>query len=277
MSSFYELLRKSCETRNTLVCVGLDPDLRKLPESVRREKKPVYEFNRQIIDATAPFVAAFKPQIAYYSAIGAEDQLEQTIVYIKSRYPDIPIILDAKRGDIGSTADMYAIEAFDRYMADAVTVNPYMGGDTLEPFTKYANKGVIVLCRTSNPGSGDLQELECSREKLYETVARLASTVWNNNNNIGLVVGATYPKVIGDVRAIVGDMPLLVPGIGAQGGDLEKVVDHGLDEDKRGLLINVSRSVIYASSGDDFAEAASKEVGLLRDQINDFRKSAVLN
>ena len=277
MSSFYDLLGRSCETRNSLVCVGLDPDLRKLPESVRREKKPIYEFNRQIVDATATFAAAFKPQIAYYSAIGAEDQLEQTIVYIKSRYPDIPIILDAKRGDIGSTADMYAIEAFDRYMADAVTVNPYMGGDTLEPFTKYANKGVIVLCRTSNPGSGDLQELECSGEKLYKTVARLASTVWNTNNNVGLVVGATYPEVLGDVRAIVGDMPLLVPGVGAQGGDLEKVLDVGLDEGQSGLLVNVSRSVIYASSGDDFAEAASKQAGFLCGQINDFRKSAVIN
>ncbi len=272
MSSFYELLRNSCRSRNSLVCVGLDPDLRKLPESVKGEKKPVFEFNKQIIDATAHYACAYKPQIAYYSAIGAEDQLEQTIVYIKSEHPDMPVILDAKRGDIGSTADMYAIEAFDRYMADAVTVNPYMGGDTLAPFTKYADKGVIVLCRTSNPGSGELQELECSGGKLYETVARLASTAWNENNNIGLVIGATYPKVLGDVREIVGDMPLLVPGIGAQGGDLEKVLDYGLDRDQTGLLINVSRSVIYASSGDDFAEAAGREAGMLRKKINDFRK-----
>lgn len=271
MSLFYQSLNNRWRDRQSLVCVGLDPDLRKIPECVGGSEKPLLEFNKQIVDATAPYVCSFKPQIAYYAAIGAEDQLEETIQYIKSNYPDIPVILDAKRGDIGSTADMYAIEAFDRYMADAVTVNPYMGGDTILPFSKYQDKGVILLCRTSNPGSGDLQELIGGDLPIYQQVASLAANRWNENNNVGLVVGATYPEVLAEVRQIVGSMPILVPGIGAQGGDLAGVLSKGLDNRGLGLAINVSRSVIYASDGEDFAEAAGAEAQRLRDEINQYR------
>ena len=269
MSQFYQSLQNRWRESRTLVCVGLDPDLRKLPSCLLDEDKPILQFNQAIVDATASYVCAFKPQIAYYAAVGAEDQLELTIQYIKSRYPEIPVILDAKRNDIGSTAQMYAIEAFDRYMADAVTVNPYMGGDTLEPFTTYEDKGVVVLCRTSNPGSGELQDVETEDGKLYEVVARNAAEKWNVNNNVALVTGATYPSVIGRIRDIVGEMPLLVPGVGAQGGDLEQVLGFGLDRNNEGLVINVSRSVIYASDGDDFAEAAGFEAQLLNNNIQE--------
>lgn len=267
MSQFYQSLEQSWRQKRSFVCVGLDPDLRKLPAVLQDADMPILQFNQAIIDATADHVCAYKPQIAYYAAVGAEDQLEQTIQYIKRHYPDIPVILDAKRNDIGATAQMYAIEAFDRYMADAVTVNPYMGGDTIHPFTEYADRGVVVLCRTSNPGSGDLQALSTDAGLLYETVARRAAQDWNKNNNVALVVGATYPEVLTEVREIVGDMPLLVPGIGAQGGDLQRVIQCGLNSNNEGLLINVSRSVIYASDGEDYAEAASAEVERLNQQI----------
>ena len=268
MSIFYQSLEQRWRDTGSMVCVGLDPDLRKLPKSLREEELPIFKFNQAIIDATAGLVCAYKPQIAYYAAVGAEDQLEQTIQYIKKHYPDIPVILDAKRNDIGATAQMYAIEAFDRYMADAVTVNPYMGGDTLQPFTEYQDRGVIVLCRTSNQGSGEFQELSTGQGLLFEIVAKRAAVDWNGNHNIALVVGATYPEVLARVRSIVGDMPLLVPGIRAQGGDLESVIQCGLNSNNEGLLINVSRSVIYASDGDDFAQAAAQEVRKLNQQIS---------
>ena len=190
---FIEKLRSAWVTNNSLLCVGLDPDLKKFPQVVRNSPHPIFEFNRKIIDATSDLVCAFKPQIAYYSAQQAEDQLLMTIDYIRNKYPNLPIILDAKRNDIGSTAEMYATEAFDRYGADAVTVSPYLGKDSLEPFLKRKDKGVIVLCRTSNPGAGDLQDLICDGKKLYEVVAQKCASEWNQNKNILLVVGATYP------------------------------------------------------------------------------------
>ncbi len=268
---FQEKLRHAWRKQNSLLCVGLDPDPAKLP-GVLTGGHTLFEFNRRIIDATAKWSCAFKPQIAYYAAVGAENQLEMTIRYIVDNYPDIPVILDAKRGDIGATAEMYAREAFDRYGADAVTVNPYMGGDTLQPYLDRTDRGVIVLCRTSNPGSGDIQGLEFDRESVALRVAKMAATDWNKNSNMGLVVGATYPEQIKIIRDVIGDMPMLIPGIGAQGGDLQKVLKAGLDRAGTGLMINASRSIIYASNGSDFAEAAAKEAQTLCNQINSIRE-----
>ncbi len=268
--SFIQKLETAWQKTNSLVCVGLDPDLNKLPACVRQAENPLFEFNRQIIDQTAQFCCCFKPQIAYYSAVAAEDQLQQTIAYIKEHHPYHPVILDAKRGDIGATADMYAVEAFSRYAADAVTVNPYMGGDTLQPFLDYADKGVVVLCRTSNAGSAEFQALDCGGISLAHQVAR-HSLKWNRNNNIMLVTGATYPAEIAEIREIVGDMPLLVPGVGAQGGGLRAVLENGLTEDKTGLMINSSRGIIYAGDGDDFAFGAGDAAHRLSAEINAIR------
>jgi orotidine-5'-phosphate decarboxylase len=232
---------------------------------------PIFEFNRGVIDSTHDLVCAYKPQIAYYSAFGAEHELELTIEHIHNNYPDIPVILDAKRGDIGATAKMYAMEAFDRYRADAVTVNPYMGGDTLAPFIDRKDKGVIILCRTSNPGAVDIQDIESNNEKIYRIITRLASQEWNYNNNIMLVVGATYPAELAEVRAIAGDIPLLVPGIGAQGGDVERAVKNGITGDKTGMVINSSRGIIFAGSGKSYTDAVRRAAVALRDEINRYR------
>ena len=259
MTTFNEKLQAAWAKSRSLVCVGLDPEKKRLPERLFNRPDAIFAFNKAIIDATHDIVCAYKPQFAHYAAIAAEDQLAATIDYIHDRYPHVPVILDAKRGDVGSTAEFYAVEAFERYRADAVTVNPYLGGDSIAPFTKYADKGVILLCRTSNPGGADLQEQMIDGEPLeplYLRVAKLAANEWNGNKNLSLVVGATVPQVIADVRRVVGDMPLLVPGVGAQGGDLRATVAVGRDSSGAGLVINASRSVIYASSGDDFAQAA---------------------
>lgn len=269
--NFIEKLESAQVKNNSLLCVGLDPALERLPQSCRNSTNPFLVFNRALIDATADLVCAYKPQIAHYAACSAEAELLATIHYIKDNYPHIPVILDAKRGDIGSTAEKYALEAFERYQADAVTVNPYLGGDSLAPFLDYADKGVVILCRTSNPGGADLQGLEIDGEALYLKLARLAAVSWNKNRNILLVVGATWPAELAKVREIVGDIPLLVPGIGAQGGDLEAVLKAGLDQRGRGLVINSSRGIIYAGSGDDFAASARQASLELRDAINSFR------
>jgi orotidine-5'-phosphate decarboxylase len=269
--TFIEQLEQAWATQGSLLCVGLDPALEKLPARVREQERPLLAFNKAIIDATAEFVCAFKPQFAYYAALGAEAELEDTITYIHDTYPAVPVILDAKRGDIGTTAEMYAREAFERYRADAVTVNPYMGGDTLQPFLKHADKGTIILCRTSNPGGTDLQNFESNGTKLYQHVAEKAASEWNANGNALLVVGATYPRELGEVRAIVGDMPLLVPGIGAQGGDVEQCVANGKTADGTGMLINSSRGIIHAGKGADFADAAAHAARTLRDEINRHR------
>lgn len=251
-----------------MLCVGLDPDPSKMPAGLASDPEGVFEFCASIVDATAHAVCAFKPQIAYFAALGAEDQLERLCAHIRSRHPQVVLILDAKRGDIGPTAERYAEEAFVRYGADAVTVNPYLGTDSLEPFLAHDGKGVIVLCRTSNPGSGDLQSLVVDGEPLYERVARMAHDRWSALGEVALVVGATYPAELAAVRAIVGDMPLLVPGIGAQGGDVEATVRAGRDRRGFGMMINSSRAILYASSGDDYAKAAREAAETTRAQIN---------
>ncbi|WP_028581583.1 orotidine-5'-phosphate decarboxylase [Desulfogranum japonicum] len=269
---FNKKLKAIWQQNNSLVCVGLDPDLSRFPEQLKNISESIFHFNKAIIDATHDLVCAFKPQIAYFSAVSAEKQLEQTIDYIKKFYPHIPVILDAKRGDIGSTAQKYAIEAFERYGVDAVTVNPYLGRDSVEPFLSYKDRGTILLCRTSNPGAGDVQDLEIDGEPLYKRIAQVASKHWNTNKNCLLVVGATWPSQMLEIRKIVGDMPLLVPGVGAQGGDVEAMVKSGQTNDGTGMIISSSRSVLYASSGGDFAEAARAVALELRDEINRYRK-----
>jgi orotidine-5'-phosphate decarboxylase len=261
----------ACWTRSdSLVCVGLDPEIERFPQQVAAQPSPIFQFNKAIIDATADLVCAYKPQFAHYAAYEAEDQLERTIDYIHRSYPGIPVILDSKRADIGNTAERYAIEAFERYGADAVTVNPYLGGDSLEPFLRHEDRGVIVLCRTSNPGARDLQDLELGAggRRLYHVVADLAATRWNTRGNCLLVVGATYPQELAEIRRIVGDMPLLVPGVGAQGGDVAQVVRCGQTAAGTGLIVSSARGILYASCGEDFAAAARLATLALRDQIN---------
>jgi len=270
---FVQRLERAWSTGQTLLCVGLDPDPARLPQHLAEADYPMFEFGRAIVDATADLVCAFKPQIAYYAAARAEDQLEMTIAHIRRRHPGIPVILDAKRGDIGSTAEMYAREAFERYQADAVTVNPYLGLDALAPFLEFSDKGVIVLCRTSNPGARDVQDIESKGRKLYQIIAEKAARDWNAKGNVLLVVGATYPEELAQIRASVGDMPILVPGVGAQGGDVAAVVANGATADGTGLIISASRAVLYAGSGADYAQAARSAAQKLRDEINLCRKT----
>jgi orotidine-5'-phosphate decarboxylase len=273
MSAFITQLERCWDRNDSLVCVGLDPEIERFPAHVAESASPIFQFNKAIIDATADLVCAYKPQFAHYAAYEAEDQLERSIDYIHRNYPDIPVILDSKRGDVGNTAERYAIEGFERYHADAVTVNPYLGGDALEPFLKYEDKGVIVLCRTSNPGAVDLQDVEVGGRRLFHIVADLAANRWNSRGNCLLVVGATYPRELAEVREIVGKMPLLVPGVGAQGGDVAQAVQNGQTADGRGLIISSSRGILYASSGEDFATAARAATEKLRDQINASRSN----
>jgi len=269
--TFIKQLAAAWQKNNSLLCVGLDPDPAKFPAHLRGRDDAIFGFCADIVDATANLVCAFKPQIAYFAARRAEDQLEALIAHIHEKHPGIPVILDAKRGDIGSTAEQYAVEAFERYQADAVTVNPYMGRDSVEPYLAYSDKGVILLCRTSNPGGSDLQFLETNGEKLYERVARLASHEWNTSGQISLVVGATFPAEIARVRAIVGEVPLLVPGIGAQGGDIEATVKAGRTANATGLMINSSRAILYAGKDEGFAAAARQVARETRDTINQYR------
>lgn len=269
--TFIQKLEQAWERSRSLVCVGLDPDLGRLPKHLPRNAQGVLAFHRAIIDATHDLVCAYKPQIAYFAAEGMEGTLAATIDYIRERAPQVPVILDAKRGDIGSTAEQYAREAFERYRADAVTVNPYMGGDTLEPFLRHADRGVVILCRTSNPGAGDFQDLDVNGRPLFEIVAERAATQWNSAGNCLLVVGATWPRQLARVRAIVGDMPLLVPGVGTQGGDVEKLVRAGRTSAGAGLLINSSRAILYASREADFATAARAATLDLQQLINRHR------
>jgi orotidine-5'-phosphate decarboxylase len=275
--SFIDKLKNAWEASGSMVCVGLDPQLDRLPACVRSENKPFLEFNKRIIDATAEHACSYKPQFAYYAAENRLDELLETMAYLRSAAPGCVAILDSKRGDIGSTADQYAREAFEVYGADAVTVNPYMGGDTLIPFTKYADKGVIVLCKTSNPGSAELQDLQLEKgHPLYMEVARKAADSWNGNENLALVVGATYPSELARIREVIGDIPLLVPGIGAQGGDLEATLKAGLTKAGWGLMINSSRGILYASDGDDFAEAAGKAACDLKEACR-IQRDLILN
>ena len=269
--TFYEKIAAAWAKNNSLVCVGLDPDFNKLPECVKGGKNPLFDFNKAIIDATKDYVCAYKPQAAYYAGQDRDEDLQMTMDYLAETAPEIPVILDVKRGDIGSTAEMYAKEAFERYHADAVTVNPYMGFDTLKPFLDHADKGVIILCRTSNPNSGDLQNLVTDGYMLYEHVAMLVRDRWNYNKNAALVIGATYPEELKKIRTLCPELPFLVPGVGAQGGDVQKVIANGATADKTGLIINSSRGIIYASKGEDFAEKAGAAAKELRDLINSYR------
>ena len=271
--TFTTKLANATRQHDSLLCVGLDPDIARFPGVLQGRSDAVFEFCRAIIDATASFACAFKPQIAYFAALAAEDQLQAICDYLNHNYPDIPIVLDAKRGDIGATAEQYAREAFERYKADAVTVNPYMGFDSIEPYLQWNEKGVIVLCRTSNPGGSDLQALQVDGQPLYQHVARLVAQQWNRNGQCALVVGATFPQEIAEVRKIVGEMPLLVPGIGAQGGDIEATVLAGQTRDGMGMMINSSRAILYAKQvdGEGFADAAARVARETRDAINAYR------
>src|ERR1700730_13626041 len=273
MSAFIDNLAGGWERSNSLVCVGLDPEIERFPRHIAAQPSPIFQFNKAIIDATADLVCAYKPQFAHYAAYEAEDQLERTIEYVHRSYPGIPVILDSKRGDVGNTAVRYAIEAFERYGADAVTVNPYLGGDSLEPFLQYEDRGVIILCRTSNPGGRDLQDLEVGGRKLYQVVADMAARKWNQRGNWLVVVGATQPRELAEGREIVGKMPFLVPGVGAQGGDVALAVTNGQTDDGTGLIVSSCWGCLYAGSDDNFSTAARTAAQSLRDQINASRSS----
>jgi orotidine-5'-phosphate decarboxylase len=265
-------LRQRWHEAGSLVCVGLDPEPGKFPARYRDDPDAVFGFCRAVVDATAEFACAFKPQFAHFAALGAEGALERLVAHVHAAHPGIPVILDAKRGDIGSTAVQYAAEAFDRYGADAVTANPYLGRDSLQPFLDRADRGVAILCRTSNPGAADLQDLALADGRpLYQHVAETVARDWNGNGNCLLVVGATWPGQLREVRAITGDLPFLVPGVGAQGGDVEAVVRNGSTPDGTGLLVSSSRAILYASDGDDHADASARAARALRDAINRYR------
>jgi orotidine-5'-phosphate decarboxylase len=271
--TFINKLSAAWTANDSLLCVGLDPDMAKLPAQFQSDPQGIYHFCREIIDATADLACSFKPQIAYFAALGAEDQLQHICDYAREHYPHIPLIMDAKRGDIGATARQYAREAYDRYGADAVTVSPYMGSDSVEPYMEWSDRGIIVLCRTSNPGGSDLQFLNVDGKPLYQHVARLVAEKWNGNGQCALVVGATFPEELAQVRAIVGDMPLLVPGIGAQGGDIAATVKSGKTSAGTGMMINSSRAILYATpqQSEDFAAAARRVALETRDAINQHR------
>ncbi|OOG36109.1 orotidine-5'-phosphate decarboxylase [Rhodanobacter sp. C06] len=271
---FHDTLQRRWREHGTLVCVGLDPEPAKFPAHLRDMPDAVFAFCAAIVDATADLACAFKPQIAHFAALRAEEALERLIAHIHEKHPGVPVILDAKRGDIGSTAQHYASEAFERYRADAVTLNPYLGRDSAQPFLDRADKGVVLLCRTSNPGGADFQALDCGGVPLYLRVAETIAREWNAHGNCALVTGATWPEELGQVRDVVGGMPLLVPGIGAQGGDVAAVLRHGLTADGTGLMISSSRAILYAGSGEDFAQAARAAAMELRDTINKHRTYA---
>ncbi|MGC9185938.1 MAG: orotidine-5'-phosphate decarboxylase [Thiomonas sp.] len=272
---FTQQWQDAAERNNSALCVGLDPEPSRFPAPWTNDPLRLFDFCAAIVDATADLVCAYKPQIAYFAALGAEDQLERLIAHIRKAAPGVPVILDAKRGDIGATAEQYAREAFVRFDADALTLSPYMGFDSVEPYLRYPERGLFLLCRTSNPGGADLQTLRIANpaaspsahlgdELLFERVARLAAQDWNRHGQNGLVAGATHPGDIERIRAVAPDAPLLIPGIGAQGGDLEATVRAARSR----FLINASRSVLYASSGREFADAARREARRLRDAIN---------
>jgi orotidine-5'-phosphate decarboxylase len=259
---FLDMLRAASAQNASMLCVGLDPEPTRLPACLHEGPNRLYDFCAAIVDATRDLVCAFKPQIAYFAAHGAEDQLERLMQHMRANAPQVPIILDAKRGDIGSTAEQYAKEAFERYGADAVTLSPFMGFDSVAPYLQYPGKGAFLLCRTSNPGGDDLQNQRLAdvegQPRLYEHIARLAQGPWNRNGQLGLVVGATYPAEIERVRALAPTVPLLIPGVGAQGGDAAATVRAGWRAGGP-IVVNSSRAILYAGSGKDFAQAARSE------------------
>jgi orotidine-5'-phosphate decarboxylase len=274
--TFLDMLRGAEQRNASLLCVGLDPDPARFPAALRGDASRIHDFCAAIVDATADLAIAFKPQIAYFAAHRAEDQLERLIAHIRRTAPHVPVILDAKRGDIGSTAEQYAIEAFERYGADAVTLSPFMGFDSVEPYLRHHGKGAFLLCRTSNPGGDDLQNQRLAgvdgQPLLYEHIARLAQGPWNRNGQLGLVVGATYPSELERVRALAPTLPLLIPGVGAQGGDAVATVRAAWRGDAAQttgpVVVSSSRAILYASSGEDFAAAARQEAQRTRDVLH---------
>ena len=273
--TFIEQLKQAERQNGSLLCVGLDPEPARFPLHWRGESRHIYDFCAAIVEATADLVIAFKPQIAYFAAHRAEDQLERLMAHMRRVAPQVPVILDAKRGDIGSTAEQYAKEAFERYGADAVTLSPFMGWDSVQPYVKYPGKGAFVLCRTSNPGGDDLQNQRFAdvpgTPRQYEHIAGLVQGPWNENGQLGLVVGATYPTEIERVRALAPTVPLLIPGVGAQGGDALATVRAGYrqqaGETTAPIVVNSSRAVLYASAGEDFTQAARRVAQATRDQL----------
>lgn len=274
--TFLDMLRAAERQNHSMLCVGLDPEPAKFPAHFRGDASRIYDFCAAIVDATADLSMAFKPQIAYFAAHRAEDQLEKLMAHMRRVAPQVPIILDAKRGDIGATAEQYAKEAFERYGADAVTLSPFMGFDSVQPYLKYEGKGAFLLCRTSNPGGDDLQNQRLAsvpgEPLLYEHVAALAQGPWNLNGQLGLVTGATYPEEIARVRQLAPTVPLLIPGVGAQGGDAIATVKagwRGTSEQSTGpIIVSSSRAILYASSGEDFAQAARREAIKTRDLLH---------
>ncbi|MBK7052964.1 MAG: orotidine-5'-phosphate decarboxylase [Rhodoferax sp.] len=280
--NFSDMLRTAERQNGSMLCVGLDPEPAKFPISLHGDASKIFDFCATIVDATADLVIAFKPQIAYFAAHRAEEQLERLMAHMRRTAPMVPIILDAKRGDIGSTAEQYAKEAFERYGADAVTLSPFMGFDSVQPYLKYPGKGAFLLCRTSNPGGDDLQNQRLStvpgEPLLYEHIAQLAQGPWNLNGQLGLVVGATYPAEIERVRSLAPTLPLLIPGVGAQGGDALATVKAGWrgmkGETVAPIIVNSSRAILYASSGDDYAQAARQVAIKTRDVLQAAKHSA---
>ena len=278
--TFLEQLQGAERQNGSLLCVGLDPEPNKFPAGMKGDASKIYDFCAQIVDATSDLAISFKPQIAYFAAHRAEDQLEKLMAHIRRNAPHVPVILDAKRGDIGSTAEQYAKEAFERYGADAVTLSPFMGRDSVQPYLRYRGKGAFLLCRTSNPGGDDLQAQALAalpgQPRLYEHIAQLAQTAWNDNGQLGLVVGATYPQDLARVRALAPTLPLLIPGVGAQGGDATATVRaawRGSATQTTGpIVVNASRSVLYADSGAKFAQAARQEAMALRQSLQAARQ-----
>jgi len=273
--TFLDMLRAAERRNGSMLCVGLDPEPAKFPAAMKGDATKIYDFCAAIVEATADLVIAWKPQIAYFAAHRAEDQLEKLVAHMRRVSPQVPVILDAKRGDIGSTAEQYAKEAFERYGADAVTLSPFMGFDTIQPYLKYHAKGAFLLCRTSNPGGDDFQNQRLAdvpgQPRLYEHIAAQAQGPWNTNGQLGLVVGATYPAEIERVRALAPTLPLLIPGVGAQGGDAAATVKAGWrasgGETTAPIVVNSSRAVLYASAGADFAEAARSAARVTRDLL----------
>ncbi|MET4577016.1 orotidine-5'-phosphate decarboxylase [Ottowia thiooxydans] len=274
--NFLDQLRKAEADNASMLCVGLDPEPARFPSGIARDAEGIYDFCAAIVEATADLVSSFKPQIAYFAAHRAEAQLERLMAHMRAVAPGVPIILDAKRGDIGSTAEQYAREAFERYQADAVTLSPFMGFDSVAPYLQYPGKGAFLLCRTSNPGGDDLQNQRLAsvagQPLLYEHIAKLAQGAWNLNGQLGLVVGATYPQEIERVRELAPTVPLLIPGVGAQGGDAAATVKAGLrvagGHSTGPIIVNSSRAILYAGSGADFAEKAREVALATRAQLN---------
>jgi orotidine-5'-phosphate decarboxylase len=273
--TFLEQLKGAERQNGSLLCVGLDPEPNKFPAGMKGDASKMYDFCAQIVDATADLAIAFKPQIAYFAAHRAEDQLEKLMAHMRRNAPHVPVILDAKRGDIGSTAEQYALEAFERYGADAVTLSPFMGFDSVQPYLKHHGKGAFLLCRTSNPGGDDLQNQRLASVEgqplLYEHIAKLAQGPWNVNGQLGLVVGATYPAEIERVRSLAPTLPLLIPGVGAQGGDAVATIKAGYRQSQGvtsgAVIVSSSRAILYASTGPDFAQAARNEAMRTRDVL----------